>query len=44
MIIKLLKYLIKILKFIIILPIMCQQPQYKYDIDKMKQDMDEFTK
>lgn len=41
---KILKFMVKILKFIIILPMMCMQPQYKYDIDKMKDDIEEMTK
>ena len=41
---KIFKFIIKILKILILFPIMCNLPEYKYDIDKMEKEIDEINK
>ena len=44
MIKKILKLIIKLLKFIVLFPILCMQPDVKYDIDKMEKGIDDLLK
>ena len=44
MIKKIFKVIIKLLKVIVLLPILCMLPDVKYDIDKMEKEIDDLTK
>ena len=41
---QILKIILKIIKFIIILPMLCMNPEYKYDIDKMNDEINKILK